>query len=404
MKHLFAISVSLMQLWGIAAAQDFTVHGMATLRAVAPSDETSWHAGGFGRLRYGSNNADDVEFFLSDLYLEPRLQATSSLSAMMVLKHDPEQREAVDIVEGYMQYKPVSTGALRWSAKAGAFFPPVSFENDDIGWTSPYAVTSSAINSWLGEEVRIIGAEGRLEWRTQQRSITFLGALYGWNDPVGVLIAVRGWGLTDRSTGLFDKVRLHDPFVTNIGKTPPYSETEIHEIDDRVGWYAGVEFEQNGRLKLRALYYDNRGDPAATRDGQRAWLTQYWSAGAELAAGRWTLISQGMTGHTDVDTGFSYLATDFSSAFILAARDIGDFRLSARAEFFRTDETRNTVIQARKEDGGAVTLAARWYVDDHIQIAGEALMMKSDRPERVNTGLPEEATENQFQLLMQLRF
>ena len=52
------------------------------------------------------------------------------------------------------------TGRVSWSVKAGAFFPTISLENDDLGWTSPYTLTPSAINSWIGEELRTIGSEG----------------------------------------------------------------------------------------------------------------------------------------------------------------------------------------------------------------------------------------------------
>jgi len=387
-----------------AAAQDFTVHGMGAFRIVAPSDEISWHDGGYGRLRYGAEQADDAAVFFSDIYLEPRLQATSSLSAFAVLKHDREQDETVDIVEGYLQWKPVSTGALRWSMRAGAFFPPVSFENDDIGWTNTNTITSSAINSWIGEEVRIIGAEGNVEWRMARRSLTLTGALYGFNDPVGALLAARGWGMTDRSVGLLDRVRLPDAFAARIHAPIPHSEEEIREIDDRVGWYLGAEYEERDGVRVRVLRYDNRGDPAAARNGQQAWLTQFWSGGAELPLGQWTFIAQGMTGHTDIDPGFAYLKTDFSSAFFLAARDIGDVRLSGRFDVFRTDEVRGADAQGRKEDGGALTLAARWYASDNVQIAAEALVLKSDRPERARADLPVEATENQFQMVVQLRF
>ena len=65
-----------------------------------------------------------------------------------------------------MPWKPISAGIraadgdVSWSVKTGAFFPTISLENDDLGWTSPYTLTPSAINSWIGEELRTIGSEG----------------------------------------------------------------------------------------------------------------------------------------------------------------------------------------------------------------------------------------------------
>ena len=54
---------------------------------------------------------------------------------------------------------------VSWSVKAGAFFPTISLENDDLGWTSPYTLTPSAINSWIGEELRTIGSEAHAALR-----------------------------------------------------------------------------------------------------------------------------------------------------------------------------------------------------------------------------------------------
>src|SRR5262249_60757069 len=83
-------------------------------------------------------------------------------------------------------------GDLGWSVKAGAFFPTISLENDDIGWTSPYTLTPSAINTWIGEELRTIGGEGNLRWRTPDlRTITFTASLFRGNDPARRLMARR---------------------------------------------------------------------------------------------------------------------------------------------------------------------------------------------------------------------
>ena len=40
-------------------------------------------------------------------------------------------------------------------------YPKMSLENPQSGWMSSYNYTNSAINSWLGEEVRTFGVEGK---------------------------------------------------------------------------------------------------------------------------------------------------------------------------------------------------------------------------------------------------
>ena len=72
----------------------------------------------------------------------------------------------VDALETYLRYAPTAEGDFAWSVKAGAFFPTISLENDDLGWASPYTLTPSAINSWIGDELRTIGSEGTLRWKS----------------------------------------------------------------------------------------------------------------------------------------------------------------------------------------------------------------------------------------------
>src|SRR5258705_6925122 len=141
-------------------------------------------------------------------------------------------------------YRPVSTSAFRWSIKAGAFFPPISLENTEIGWTSPWTLTPSAINTWVGEELRTIGLEGMLEWRSEVRTIAFMASIYGWNDPAGILVADRGWALHDRVTGLIDRPREPDAIAYATHVPEPLYTYEVLEIDGRPGWYAAASWDE----------------------------------------------------------------------------------------------------------------------------------------------------------------
>src|ERR1700753_3075273 len=115
-------------------------------------------------------------------------------TAITVLRAEPQTPSVVDALEAYLRYAPAADGNLSWSVKAGAFFPTISLENDDLGWASPYTLTPSAINSWIGEELRTIGSEGIMKVRTENAgTLSFTGALFCCNDPAGILLADRGW-------------------------------------------------------------------------------------------------------------------------------------------------------------------------------------------------------------------
>ena len=80
--------------------------------------------------------------------------------------------------------------------------------------------------------------------------------MFGWNDPAGEVIANRGFSLSDRQTTLFGRVG-----ATHSGPLRPVAVFD--EIDHRAGFYTGVEARYFDRVVVRALHYDNRGDPAA---------------------------------------------------------------------------------------------------------------------------------------------
>src|SRR6185437_6111030 len=97
------------------------------------------------------------------------LAVDDHFSLVGVIRAEPLDRDVIDPLEIYASWH---SGAddygVSWSAKAGAFFPTISLENDDLGWTSPYTLTPSAINSWIGEELRTIGSEGTLRWKSEK--------------------------------------------------------------------------------------------------------------------------------------------------------------------------------------------------------------------------------------------
>src|SRR3954466_4305796 len=138
---------------------DLSITGYGDARLIAPTDQPSWLKGGLGKFRYGSG-----QNFGGEAVLQASWRMNDDFSAITVLRAEPQTPGVVDALEAYLRYAPAPQGKLSWSVKAGAFFPAISLENDDIGWTSPYTLTPSAINSWIGDEVRTIGSEASLRW------------------------------------------------------------------------------------------------------------------------------------------------------------------------------------------------------------------------------------------------
>lgn len=380
-----------------AYAVDFTFDGFADFRLVAPADERSWINGGLGKDRYGEG---DSGFQFGGAYGQATALITPELVAVAVARADSTQKDFVLPMEGWLRYRPVSTTPWRWSVKAGAFFAPFSLENTEVGWTSHWTLTPSAINSWFGNELRTIGGEGTLEWRREEGTLSLVGALFGWNDPAGVLMADRGWTLDDRPTALFDDVREPDATLILFHRAYPDTTPIFDEIDHRAGWYAGADWSDTDAWRIQLFRYDNQADPAAHDGDYFAWRTDFWNAGLSKTWEEFTLLAQALAGQTTITPfpGFSSI-TNFSSAYALIGWERGDWRLAARGDLFRTHAGRDSFLS---ENGYALTFAVTWLPREWLRLTGEALYIDSTRNERVFEGLAPNQSDAQTQLAVRL--
>ncbi len=247
-------------------------------------------------------------------------------------------RNPVDITEAYLLYRPYPFSGMRLRLKGGAFYAPISLENRGTGWDSPYTVSYSAINNWIGQELRTIGLEGQLDWLGSRMGhgmdLGFTGGVFGWNDPAGVVLANRGFSFSDRQTTVFGRVGA-------LGIGPLETLQLFHEIDGHAGYYAGAEARYLDRLVVRGMHYDNRADGAAfdSQAHRFAWNTQFDAVGAryETATG-WTAIVQWLRGETYIEPNELYLSWPFTARFALVSKQFGKHRISVRYDDFDIDE------------------------------------------------------------------
>jgi hypothetical protein len=371
-----------------ARAVDFSFQGYADLRVIAPADEKSWLDGGLGKFRYGSAQPDP-DFTFPEAVGQGTLSLADDLRLVATARVEPRQRSGIDLLDAYVVYTPGAEDDWHWSAKAGAFFPPFALENADLGWTSPYTLTPSAINSWIGDELRTIGGEASVMRQTGIGTWSLTASLFCCNDPAGVLIANGGWTLDDRPSGLFET--LPTPGTSPIVRTPLF-----RELDNRAGWYVGAAWSLAGIGKLSLYRYDNDADAMITRGNASGWRTDFWSAGWETHAGAWSVLAQGLAGRTVIAFLGGSAATKFESAYALAAYDIdSDWRVAARAEIFGTMAGPDSPYS---EHGHAFTAAVSWTPKAWIRVTGEIIALDSTRGERTFFGMSPQQSQTQFQL------
>ncbi len=370
------------------------------VRAVAVDSTPSFIEGGFGRLRFDEQH-DGLRLGMAWLDARYRLTETLTLNADVVSYGDGNGA-TVDVTELYLRHRPFPAGPWRWSTRVGAFYPGFSMEHRGPAWTPVYTITPSALNAWYGEELRAIGLETELRWlgaaSGYQGDVGFVMGVYGWNDPIGVLLAERGWAPHDRQTGLFGYLPM-----------PGNSQEKIREFrdqDGRPGYYAGVEWNHAEALEVRLFRYDNRADPGAEEHGVYAWLTKFDALAVRWQPdNHWTLLAQALRGETYIGPWTTWVkGWDMDAWFVLGSYELGNWRGSARYEEFSTAQFRGRRPWNLDDDGRAFTVSTSWDFARGWQLAAEWLRVESYLAARSGHGLAPGQTEEQLQLALRYQW
>ncbi len=385
----------------VCSAAEFRFNGFADVRLVVPPSTDSYLDGGLGKLRFGADDSNPG-VKLGELVAEGSATFDDVWLVQADARVNPQYGPAVDLLEAFARYAPKSGDAWSWSVRAGAFFPTISLENEQTGWSSFWTVTPSAINSWIGSELRTIGAEGTLEWRHNGGAVTVVGALFGDNDPAGILISFRGWNFDDRVTGLFEKTRLPDSIATLQHQPTPLERHLFQEINSTPGWYLDLSWEPSDTTGFEIMRYDNDADPTKRSGNQFAWHTTFWDLGFRQQIGPVTILSQAVSGGTLIrPTPTTFTQTDFKSAYALVGWDLDDWWLAARADIFQT-RTRTAALAPSplSEDGHAFDATVSWLPRRWLRLSAEYLLVDDTRAQRLIDGDAAHQTESQFQLVV----
>jgi hypothetical protein len=392
-----------------------TLSLIVDLRIVLADGHQSWVEGGFGKTRFDGTTDGDLQLHSqpveASLIWQPRFSRSlnGNFSAAWQQGHEDE---LFDVMEGFLTFIPDRSGSTNFSAKAGLYWPEISLEHATGGaWSTVYTLTPSAINSWIGEEVKVIGAEATIYQSIGSHDFSATVGAFGFNDTSGTLLSFRGWGLHDIKSTLFGQFPL-PPRNAFMNFAQEDVTRSILEIDNRVGFYGRAEWRPSSSIVLNAFYYDNRGDPEAfTQSLQWGWRTRFWNFGLVADLGPSTrLIAQAMTGTTQmgfIPTGATreWVDTRYRSAFALLTHQIGAGAISGRIEAFDTKERGSLMDPTEEdEDGWAITVAGRWPVADLLTLFVEGLHMDSERGGRARVGIPAGEAQTMLQAALRLRW
>lgn len=328
---------------------------LAALLALAPAparggDDLQWYGFALARATSTAEAPHDLEAGSAQVQLGLDWSRSPAFLAHVTLLARTDDGASTKnghagTPEAYLEanFRP---GRGRIRLRGGAFYLPTSRENVDALWESPYALSSSALNTWLGEELRPVGLDATLF-----RGGAFVGATaFRGNDAFGALPADRGWTMHDRFTLLGQEIQ------ADATRT-----TSLRETDGRLAWSARAGWS-GLRLSFQATHVDNRADGLAYGT-QRNWTTRFEIVGAELALGDWTIAAENGWGPTSIDVKGRIITADIQAGYVLVSRRFSRARATVRFDSY--------AVRGKRES--ALTVAGLAFPRPWLQLGVEAL-------------------------------
>lgn len=380
------------------------------VRLVGIDGEPSWVNGAFGKFRSGSEGDTRIQPQLGNISLAWQPHFTWSLGATVVGVVQGGQRTEAGLSQAFLTFKPMRSSGVALSARAGLMWAAVSLEHEGADWHVKDSITPSAINSWVGEEVRPLAAEGTAALRLGRHTLRFTAAAMAANDTAGTLLTFRGWALHDRVTLAFHR----QPLPPLEGELEEYQPRFTHPLIDlhsgfahRPGYYAKLAWQPPVPVRIELFRYDNRAQPEdVNEDGEWGWRTRFDQIAAAADVGGFQFKSQAMSGTTRmgyVEDGRRWVDARFRSAYLLATHPIGTVGVAARIEGFDAHNRGSLASDEYDETGWSGMLAAKREWGPVTGLV-ELLHVSSRRAERTELGLAPRQRQTQLQAEMRMRW
>lgn len=390
---------SLLLFASVASAQSFKLEGYVAGRAINATGPASWLEGDWGRFE-ASGERDDA-MVVAQLGIDWTPSNFLRLHASGTARRDPEEfgGKAGGLVEAFADvHKELGLDDVQ--LRAGYFFLPTSRENIDPLWTSPYTIHFSALNTWIGQEVRPVGVD--LQYRhitSAGHAITAGATAFRDNDTMGTLLAWRGWSVGSRLSTYGETLPLpplasladgnEQFFRQNDEGTTPFTE----DLDGKTGYAGRVRYSVPQRWNLQYTYLDNLGDlklhpPASGPNGsvyspeaEYSWRTKFHLVGLEIGnPDSLVFAAEYMRGSTEMGVFRpAYVEAKFDALYVLLSDKRGRNRWTARYEIFGTDEADESPAEINEEDLRSWTLAWLFDLQDHLRLGAEFTQITGKR-------------------------
>ncbi len=354
--------------------------GFLTGRTAVVRGQSSWIEGGFGRLDLGAKDAHDSAWrgnAVAQLGADWAPSSWLNLHAQVLGRAEPgtSKGRRAGLVEAFAELH-----SETWQVRAGQFFLGTSRENIGPLWTSPYTSSFSALNSWIGQEVRPVGVD--VQWKPNFYLSGGVTAFRG-NDSMGALLAWRGWSVGNRLSTFNEAVPLPPLFSLRTSFRDQRADGTVpfeRDLDGRTGFAARLRAQLPERALIQFTRIDNRGDREVVR-GEYAWRTRFNIVSTQAGTSSpVTALAEYTWGSTGMGPRPVFVQADFYAAYLLVSWHEGSNRFSGRIDRFgTTDRDRVPSLETNTEHGTSWTVA--WLHDLHpkLRLATEFTGITGDR-------------------------
>lgn len=390
-----------------------TFKGIIDVRAYHVDNSSkakSYLKGDYGKFRYDAGSG----LALGQLGLQYQLSWHNYWSAIIVGNAFADKgNNNIGLTEAYLQYKSLpSVQGWRIKSKIGLFYPKISMENVSTAWSTPYTLTTSSLNNWIGEELKNTGVSFSIEklGKALKSPHTFSidVSLFQNNDSAGAMLTWHGWTIGSRQTLLQEKLKVQDFPARNKKLSGQAAKSDpILELDNRWGAHLAVTWRYQNTLKVNLGYYDNHAQEGLVEDGQYTWTTAFSHLGVKYKiTPQLELIGQYMQGNTNMTSphGEDVVDSGFDNVFVLIRKKWQKSHLALRLEHFNVEDLDDTWGDNNNESGNGASIAYRYQLTQHSFVMAEYNWLKSDRPSRYYGHQGVELIERQYQLAYRYYF
>ena len=334
--------------------------GYAELSASAGNVPNAWIDAGSGVVGTGDGVSAEARL---GVQFRGESRFSAQLSGLARVGADQELGRHAGLLEAFVDYGDLSIDAFR--LRSGLYFSGTSLENTEAFWQSPYTLSLSALNSWIGEEFRPLGVDFSRRFAGADQSGWDLSAsVFGGNDTSAALLAWRGFAVHNRLSVFGETLpvlalpSLSDP-AGFFAQRRDGSQAFGPDLDGRPGFLLRARRNDARGGSFRLSFTDNRGDRFLYGD-EYSWHTRFAIVGMEIPLNsEWSLLGEVMRGRTNMGFGpGANVSFDMDASYLLLSRAQTSWTYSVRLESFHLGELDRSIGELNSPNGNGVTFAA----------------------------------------------